>query len=211
MNRSEFNQWRQDYDTLTFEEQLAFYQRYVQDHPKQCHFSPGGLRLAFGEIPLDEFRVLELGGWTGQAAEMMLEVRGDITTWTNVEISGGARNNPVCEDPRYHTLAPRALDWGIPLPQDCNVFVALHVLEHVKAVHVRSIIAQLPASIVYAIIEAPIKQSGTNNEWHNYYGSHVLELGWKQVEALLGEYSFVPMKHLKHDTFRVYERYYEHP
>lgn len=208
MNIAAFDQWRAEYDTLTYQEQVKFYNQVEKDHPVQNSFRnnlPAWLSFfAYVAGRLGKPRVMELGGWHGELASIILSSYPVIDSWTNYEISQEAVNKTVCGDSRYQAIVPNDYAWNIKLP-DCDVFVASHTLEHIRARKLERLLDNLPATINYLAIEIPLPESGPV-DWGGYHGSHILELNWAEVEALLILRGFQPIRSLCWNEFRAFER-----
>lgn len=181
MTNDDWDAWRSRYDLMSFSDQQEFYDRVAREHPTQQHFSID----AFGDC-LDQARpdvVVELGGWKGELAAATLN-KSPITRWTNYEISRVAVQETVCKDPRYVAVALPHYLWEYPVAIEADLFVASHVLEHLKVSHVLLLMSKVKAAHVY--VEAPLPRSGVP-AWKGYFGSHVLEVGWDGLGDLMGQ------------------------
>ncbi len=67
------------------------------------------------------------------------------------------------------------------------MFVATHMIEHITAAQLELLIASIQAPYVY--LEAPLPDHD-GEQWHDYPGTHILEIGWPSVDALLRKYEF---------------------
>lgn len=196
---------------MTYADQQGFYSRVRRDHPHQAGYNADAyttfLRYAGARLPL--VYVLEFGGWTGGLARLMLERNPLISVWCNVEICPEAIAQPEFQSPRYAAWMPRDFAWKVELPP-ANVVVASHFIEHVRRHQLELLLANLPEPVRFIGLQAPIPESTESQDWTGYHGAHILEVGWKQVEAMLAEYGFAPVSELRDATgigeYRAYER-----
>lgn len=194
----DFNEWRKNYRTSTYEEQVEFYNQVAKLFPEQIDFHlPSWMRF-FGYVwnIRGAFRVLEIGGWKGEMAQEVFTEKPDyVLSWHNIEISEEALKEPACLDPRYTAEVPPDYAWNIELPQ-ANVFIGSHVIEHITAKNLADLASNLPPTVEYIAFESPIKPTDADRDWKNYTGSHILEIGWKEVIGLLDAYGFDPIPSL---------------
>lgn len=210
MDVAAFDAWREDYLHMTYLEQQEFYDRVEVEHPHQgaftlLRFHNFLLHICDYEMTLGKVYVLELGGWRGELAQEMLKSFPSVTIWCNVEICQRAVERGVCESSRYTTLAPKNFPWNVELPP-ANVFVASHFIEHITRNDLDMLIQNLPDTVRYIGLEAPIPDEGNAVDWTGYHGSHILEIGWKQVTRLLMNNGFLPIDQLCVDDFRAFYR-----
>lgn len=199
-----FDDWRKNYGRMSYEDQVAFYNKVAEDFPEQIDFHlPSWLRFfeyVFSKI--GPFRVLEIGGWKGELAEEVFKTLPDVIlrksvygggqpvpTWHNYEISQEALTETVPTDPRYVAMVPNDYAWNIELP-DADVFIASHTIEHIKASELEQMVDNLPDTVRFIAFESPLPASTEGNTWENYTGSHILEVGWKQVKGMLSDRGF---------------------
>lgn len=207
MDVAAFDRWRAAYDRMSYADQVAFYNQVEVDHPHQVHFDASAF-LAFLHEIAPGFRlmcVLEVGGWKGELAQAVLPQMVCIDEWVNYEVSERARDLSVCSDGRYFVIVPGDFAWNITLP-DADVFVCSHTIEHIKARHLAALLDNLPDSIYYVGLQAPLPESETAVDWSGYWGSHILEIGWAQVIEMMRERGFRLLEHLTRGEFRAFER-----
>lgn len=170
--------WRHAYDDMTVEQQREFYDQVYREYPEQSHFN--AWRLADVIRGRQPRTVVELGGWDGACAAVMLPLFPCIQTWVNVEISrlAGAAGP---DDPRYMPVSPD--DWYWDSRWTADLFVTNHTVEHLKGRDVRATIAATDAKTLY--IDTPIDEEG--HQWWGTITTHILELGWRDVDRICDE------------------------
>lgn len=189
MRVSDFDQWRERYDRLCYADQLEFYNQVETDHPLQHGYDIEKFSRFFTKIlaTSGELTVLEVGGWKGELAKEALEKYEQIRQWVNYEISAEAVKKSVCNDWRYVPLIPANFVWNIPLVE-ADVFISSHFIEHIRASQLEMLFNNLPSSIKYIIIQAPLADEPT--DWNGYFGTHILEVGWAGVNEMLDKLGF---------------------
>lgn len=196
--RLDWDAWRASYDELGCVAQAAFYNDVYQLHPEQHRFSTKALGAFLDRIG-DPVSVIELGGWTGGfAAEMLADTA--IRSWTNYEISSDAALNPSTVDPRYQAVALARFFWEGTY--ECDLFVASHVIEHLKLKDLEATFDAVNCRFVY--LQAPLSEGPT--DWSGYHGSHILEVGWDGVSEALGKRGFWLVEPLSVPHVRCFER-----
>jgi hypothetical protein len=186
----DWDAWRASYDELTFAEQQTFYNRVFDEHRGQERFSCGPLEklLAHIDKPLD---IIELGGWDGGLAAEVLPRQPQIRSWTNYEISPAAVAASVCTDTRFRAVLLG--DWYWRHHHVADLFVASHVLEHLRFRDVQKVFAVTHACFLY--LEVPV---GTEpRDWNGYHGSHILEVGWAVLGDELRTHGYRELKELR--------------
>lgn len=198
MDARHFDQWRQNYDRMSYREQLAFYDHIEAVYPVQSSFNVKAWEAFFEWLPPERVTVFELGGWHGEMAAHLLPGFPFIDKWINWEISRAAVAGSVCDDPRYEAVTPDDFAWLLPLPAH-NVFVASHTLEHIRLYQVYQLFRKIPAG-VYVGLEIPVTEETPN--WEGYHGSHIIEGGWPDIEVILSRNE---VYELRREYFRAYE------
>lgn len=212
MDIAAFDAWRANYDLMSYEDQQAFYDRMEADHGCQAGYNLAAYTQFINYVSqqIELPYVLELGGWKGELACQMLKQFPDIAIWVNVEICRAAVEKTVFISSEYATWIPKDFVWRVELPP-ANVVIASHFIEHIRAKHLDCLFENLPATTRYLGLQAPIPEDATAHDWTGYHGSHILEIGWKQVGALLGALGFGEIGRLRdtsgHGEFRAYVRY----
>lgn len=208
MNVADFDQWREQYDGLSYQEQQVFYDKMEADHPAQFSYRlnlPAWERFfTWSCNSLSRPRILELGGWHGEMAAEFLARYPSLDTWVNYEICPAAVAKTVCVDPRYQAVIPADYAWNVTLP-DSDVFVACHVIEHITMAEFEKLLDNLPVVVSVAAIEMPLPDEGPVS-WSNYHGSHIFEVGWAEASAVLAKWGFIASPSLSHKEFKVFTR-----
>lgn len=203
-----FDNWRKEYDNLSYSQQQAFYTQMVKDHPDQSQHNKEVVSYFLNSIDAPYLSVLEMGGWNGELAQDMLFKHPNILRWDNYEITHYAQEWSICKDSRYSVNIPNDFIWNIVLPEHYNIFLSSHTIEHIKGKDFITLIENLPQTIQYIYLEAPISLSSTNRDWTGDFSTHILELGWKQITEILKEKGFeryVASKHVR--TYRKIEEF----
>ena len=212
MDISEFDAWRANYGQMSYTDQQDFYDRVYADHPHQAGYAlDGGLELFirfFGRVlsELPNVYVLELGGWRGELAQEMLNRFPSLAIWCNVEICRAAVKDSVFASPKYKTWIPPDHPWNMELPPS-NVVVASHFIEHIKQQEFELLLINLPETVRYLALVAPLPESGPT-DWGGYHGSHILESAWGEIVRLLKYHHnfFEFIGDLSQKDFKVFKR-----
>ncbi len=195
----DWDAWRASYDEMSFADQRAFYDRVFAEFPEQARFSTRVLGEFLAELP-SGLEVVELGGWDGEFAAEMLAASSKITRWINWEISQKALDSRPQHNKRYWRLALD--DWYWNASHSCDLFVASHVLEHLK---LRDVLATFDATDCrWMYLQAPLAEEPTN--WRGYRGSHILEVGWEWITAELDARGFDYLPAVSHPWARCFAR-----
>ncbi len=177
-----FNQWRKDYDVLTYADQKKFYELMQRHFPVQRHFNRNALLKIFPRDDKD-LRVLELGGWDGALAHMLLNHFNSIHHWWNIDF--------VTFDeqiPRYQKIILEDFIWTygkrLPAMFPFNMFVSTHTFEHLKINDVEKVLDTVKDHAKWLLIETPLEDD-INLDWKNYLGSHVLNITMDELIDLV--------------------------
>ena len=181
MDTIHFDNWRSTYDNSTYQEHVEFYERIYKEYPRQIHFNEECAINFFESCASGRSRVLEVGGWHGELAKLMLDRFPDIQTWFNFDLCRSAIEHGI-SNPRLVHVWPPEWVWDMKLPA-CQVFVASHTLEHMRLDQVDKLFARLSAS--HAYIDVP-----TSDSWEAYPGTHILTASWGQIEDVLEKHGF---------------------
>lgn len=173
----DFDGWRANYDAWTVADQQAFHDEIFAAYPEQSHYNADTLVRIIEERRPEQ--VLELGGWDGECASDMLTRFDFIEQWRNVELSGAAIAAGF-KDTRY---VPLHLDtWYWQQEWKTDLFVASHVLEHLKGRDVEAVLRATDATVLY--LDAPIEDMG--HSWQGTTTTHIIEIGWLDIDRLAG-------------------------
>lgn len=186
----DFDDWRARYDSMSWADHVAFYDREVwANHQDQRHYDSGSAARFLAEVQPE--RVLELGGWRGELADEMLRAFPWIASWTNLEVCRGAAEHPVARDGRYQARVPGDWPWRDRLAADA--LVLSHTIEHMTSAQVADLIGAASVTSIY--IAAPLNDQPT--DWSGYWGSHILDIGWDQLSVLIEASGFRSIPELR--------------
>lgn len=172
-----FDQWRKDYDTMTYEEQVAYHNEIESQFPEQKHYNYLWAKRAMQLRPIN--KVLEFGIWKADlaAAAMADFYKGE---WYGIEICQAAINKTNCPQVQY--IFPTRFDWwNEARPVDPDIIIATHFIEHLSNDHFRQLVTYC-AGVPVIHFEAPLTDKG--NTWDGYFGTHKLEYGWNDINQL---------------------------
>lgn len=195
----DWDAWRAGYDQMSFADQREFYRRVAELHPFQASFRPAQITRAFDCIGGRDLRVCELGGWDGRLAERML-ARPDVASWTNFDLAAVPQ---ACGRAGYLRVVLEDYLWNGP-PVDADILVATHTIEHLRARELALLFDWTAARWIY--LESPIVSDATDFRWDGFEGSHVLEIGWAQILAMLGRRGYKGAVMQERDADGVQER-----
>ena len=181
-----FDHWREQYDNMTLQEQkdfhAEFYKRWTVIHQ---HGDDGPVDAFFGMVH-GPTRVLEIGGWSGDAAARILPKHPNIEEWRNVEICLDAVANSVCGDLRYIAEEPDVWPWETEYPGYTVLFMQ-HVIEHMKFDQFIALLDAVP-DVEWAFIQSPLDMEPRS--WKGYPGCHILEVGWSAIDEHMAGLGF---------------------
>lgn len=170
----DWDQWRADYDTMSFAEHQAFNADCLRLHPEQRSFNAEAC-AKFLEQRQPRV-VIELGGWDGALAALMLERFAGIETWLNYDITPDVPQ--VCSDARYDVFV---LDeWPWEFKATAHALVASHVFEHMRLHEIERLVTTWDVDSIF--VDMPI---GGGTDWQGYTGSHILDCSTEQFLAAM--------------------------
>jgi len=189
-----FDSWRSRYDTMSYQDQRNFYNDVARLYPDQKRYCLKSSLEFFSRID-HPVAVAELGGWDGAMAREVMAADPHVTGWINYEISSEAVQRSMGNDMPSGYIACVLDDflWNSSIDLgSVNVFVATHVIEHLRESDVRRLVQTLARERVkHAYIEAPIREDDVGRDWSGYQGTHILEVGWKQVSEIFVEAGYL--------------------
>ena len=192
--RADWDLWRRFYDCLDWSDQVAFYAQVAALHPDQSTATQGFAHLFFEALEQDGATpsVIEIGGWDGSLAASVLASNAGIRSWLNFEVAERPVSHPACDDPRYEARIPTDYVWRLPAETFAghDTLVASHVVEHFKLRDVTGLIERME-TLRWCYVEAPLREHDRARSWFGYPGSHVLEVGWAQLEKVFANYGFI--------------------
>jgi hypothetical protein len=184
---NEFDQWRAGYGSRTMQQEIDYHNDLERRFPHQAHYNLEAAREVF-DICMPE-RVIEAGAWKADLAKAILAENSKIEAWTAYEISTEAIRKTVCTDFRFTYILPEKFTWFMyeQVFSGIDMFLATHFIEHLSNTDLLSLTKALRAAKVRCIyFEAPLTDEG--NTWEGYEGTHMLEMGWNEIERLLPGY-----------------------
>jgi hypothetical protein len=203
---SDFDAWRDNYCDMSYERQKRFYDQVAVDHPCQQAFDLSCF-VPFFRLHANHARVLELGGWKGELAAAVLAKlpSQQVISWDNYEISSVALLGSVCRDERYQAIVPDDFVWNIDLPP-VDIWVMSHFAEHIRTCHLNLLFSRMGAEVNWLLIESPLPEQEDEVDWTGYHGSHILEVGWRQLCSFLTLWNFKEVEKYRMGHFRAFER-----
>lgn len=207
MTPEDFDAWRERYDEMTYRDQMEFYDQVEIEHPCQKSFSVAAHNRFFWYVTRGNGRlsIIEFGGWKGELAKSMLSSWSSIKKWRNFEICHRAAHHPVCKSPRYSAFVPSSWVWELG-HASADAVIASHFIEHIKQKQLDALVGRLSVvSVRYLALQAPLPVVD-DPDWSGYHGSHILEIGWEKVIAMLAKHGYCEIVDLHDGDFRAFER-----
>ena len=178
-----FDKWRELYHELTSEEQSAFYNALEVRFPHQQSFTLSNFQRFFNG---ESGHVLEVGGWKGELANHFV---GNGLMWTNIELCQNAIDKTVPKHLNYMVVKPIEYNWFNMFKHGgiYSHFVSAHMIEHITDSQLQDMLNMIKG-IKRVILEAPI--SNNENNWKGYFGTHILKMGWDQIDEIMKGYRY---------------------
>jgi len=170
----DFDQWRANYDLMSFADHQAFNQHVATRYPEQRSFDVPAVRRFLRER--QPRNVVEVGGWDGALADMMIDEFYGIKTWVNYDITDVPQ---VCDAPAYERIVLD--DWPWKTHVTADALVASHVFEHMKLHEIEHLVASWDVASVY--VDCPI---GGGTDWNGYHGTHILSASAHELLDVFG-------------------------
>ena len=186
MDRKYFDKWREDYDSMTNQEQKKRHIDIANTYGNQQSYN----LKAYQKADL-KGQIVEIGGWKGELADHMLKENLNILSWTNIEFCTHMEH--VCKDFRYKVIEPKEFRWWLHNPEylkgDC--LIASHFIEHISNTDILSLFVDTisKSSLKRLLLDAPIVEKGECN-WSNYLGTHILKYSWSDIISILESLGF---------------------
>lgn len=184
------NAWRSRYRSMPFSQHQSDTDAIMLGHVDyEGEIDSKNLIACLSPLRVGEWRIIEFGGWRGAMANSVLSrFPTTIWGWTNYEICPSSLRDIHCQDERYQCLVTNKFWWDTSRPTDGNIFCSSHAIEHLTSEHLERLFRWLPDAIEWMYLCAPIQESTTEEKWQDYGGTHILEIGWEQVLALLPDF-----------------------
>jgi len=100
----------------------------------------------------------------------------EILSWRNYEL---IRVQQSCIDKCYELCIVSKPLWEYASLR-ADSFVATHAIEHIREHELEKLVSKLV--VKSCLIEAPLGDEPKS--WNDYQGTHILEVGWKGVDAI---------------------------
>jgi hypothetical protein len=176
---NEFDKWRERYDTMTIDEQIAYHNELEARYPEQNHYNYDKVKeaLALAHTPTI---VLEFGTWKGDLAKQAFN-DFSIIDWYGIEICEAAIKSTKCDKVKY--IKPYKFDWfNDERTIEADVVIATHFIEHLSNEHFEQLAAYCKG-VKVVHFESPLTDDG--NEWVGYEGTHKLTIGWNKINEIM--------------------------
>ena len=194
MLKINWDEWRNNYDIMTYQEHVIFYDNVYSLYPNQKHVHKDYVKSFLSSFISNTSSIIEIGGWDGDLAVDMLSFFRLNNNWINFDICRQAIFNSK-KHSNYCGLHPSDWVWDIPLPKS-DLCILAHVLEHMRLSQITLLIRKLLSIGVKSFyIECPIKDEPIN--WLGRENSHIIECGWIKLNEILMEFG---LKFYKVDT-----------
>ena len=211
----DFDEWRRQYDEMTFEQHQLFYELIFQHYPDQrkadrehvCDAMTQVMAAAGGPI-----KVVEIGGWDGALAwHMICDCADGLELWENYEICESAANKGfygiITNSDQYMTPTLRDWPWKEGAIGDYrDLAVMSHVIEHLSWEHLQKLLTAL-SHVPYMYIQAPASLADYPHKtlWMGTKSTHKLEVGWAEIGQYMRNLGY-QIKWVKGNQSRFYEK-----
>lgn len=194
---NQFDEWRNRYEAMTLEEQVAYHNELEKKYPDQAHYHLEWVKQAFSCLNTEQAvfkpRVLEFGAWKGDLAEEIIK-SGLVSHWFGIEICDNAIKNTHCKRPEFTYHKPIRFDWWnseslyhLKELMNYDIIIATHFIEHLSNQHFEQLI-NFCDTVPVVYFEAPLSNEG--QKWDGYEGTHKLEYGWNQVIEIMQKHGY---------------------
>jgi cyclopropane fatty-acyl-phospholipid synthase-like methyltransferase len=173
-----FNEWRDKYSKMSYDEQVKYHNLIEEQYPDQAHYTYDNVK----QVLSDGIKVLEFGCWKADlAARAILEY--NIKEWKGVEICTTAIEKTKCTANNFKYIVPKKFDWfNTKVKPKCDVIIATHFIEHLSNEHFEQL-AEYCAGVPLIYFESPLSNEGES--WDGYIGTHKLNYGWDKVNEIM--------------------------
>lgn len=176
----EFDTWRERYAALSFADQVKFHSLIWENYPRQQHYDLACVDAFFAAIPDQPLQVLEIGGWTGDVADHVLDHDERISEWLNVELCKEALLSVALRHPAYGACVQDDFIWNQPTDffAPYNVVFMSHSIEHLDRRDLMALAPCLQADWLY--IDTPLPEDGAVF-WMGDASTHKLDMNWREL------------------------------
>jgi hypothetical protein len=183
------DRYRKNYSSYDFNFKKKMSEQWLILYPEQANFDLIPVNYLFENLVNTPCSVLEIGGWRGDLALRILNNNDIISQWHNYDLLDYNRLQK-CSDPRYRLITLHNYVWNTEPVSDYNILISTHMIEHINWKEFKELAAWIPSRIETVLFEAPLSPDDENFNWKGDYSSHVLEKGWKQVNAEMSIHGF---------------------
>lgn len=184
---NEFDNWRSRYDSMTYDEQVAYHNSIEDRYPEQAHYNYPNVRASIMEAGYS-VDILEFGCWKADMAAEALTEFPAIKSWTGIEICQAAIEKTRCKDKRFEYIFPEMFDWFNVMDRPtCDLILATHFIEHLSNAHFEQLVT-FCKGVPYIYFEAPLSEG--DQDWTGYIGTHKLGYGWMNVCRVMAQQGF---------------------
>jgi len=201
---NKYDEWRSNYDQMSYADQIKYSMNFIGDdtlaETRHQLISDELRQFLINENRINHTHVIfELGGWKGYLANEILAQFDSsvIWDWYNFDIAIYAMIKTKCLDPRYNCCITNKPIWAFMnaisrrILKEADIFVASHVLEHIKFEELEMLYYRLlDSNCRHLFIDIPVPNENPN--WSNYEGTHILEVGYNEIIKLFSqEYNLI--------------------
>lgn len=189
---NEYDKWRANYDKMNHIDQIYYARTFIdngKDQSETRHQLMSEELIGFLTYNTNKsYNIVEMGGWQGYLAKEILQIHNieEIKSWINFDIAFNAIIRNKCNDPRYDCIITHKPIWLLDNNltdlafNNANIFIASHCLEHIKYEELNHLYCRINNSnIEYCFLDIPIEDEPM--DWNGYLGTHILEVGYKDV------------------------------
>ena len=195
LKEGDWNLFRKHYPYLSFSTLQELNTAWDVEWPNQRCGSPRLMIELAQNIPdlllnTDDVKFLELGCHDGYVASEFIRVFSQISAWYGYDIV----SRPIFSGYRWGKYQPQVLPnyfYNLSELPEHDIFLCSHTFEHMKGREMRKCLELVKRfNTPYLILEIPPDITEGKEPWHNYEGSHVLELDGKQIKEMIDEVGY---------------------
>ena len=173
-----FNEWRDKYSKMSYDEQVQYHNLIEEQYPDQAHYTYDNVK----QVLSDGIKVLEFGCWKADLAARAIS-EYNIKEWKGVEICTTAIEKTKCTANNFKYIVPKKFDWfNTKVKPKADVIIATHFIEHLSNEHFEQL-AEYCAGVPLIYFESPLSNEGES--WDGYIGTHKLNYGWDNVNEIM--------------------------